>query len=173
MSNSEKVRVSRRQLAQVLCFWLSQRLSKQAVEETAKDLGFPICTNEDFNKVFDEMFSLNMWLIVRACQKVFEDQDKRNDCLDIFHRVAYERYIQGTEEDFGEWIKSMGAKYIGYNTAMNMDHPVNRLWVLAKLINKNLFGEFKKDLFVQMGIGAYIGIPGKHLEELIKKYDVE
>jgi hypothetical protein len=113
-----------------------------------------------------------MWLIVRACERVFDDENKRNDCLDIFHHLSYERYIKGTEEDFGMWMKSMGEKYMKYEQAMNIDHPSTPLWVLAKVINKNLFGEVKEDIWVQGAIGAHIGIPVKHLEELIKKYDI-
>jgi len=171
--DNEKVKVSKGEFAEVLYHWLSKRLTKKAIEESAKELHFDIRSNKNFHKIFKELLVLNMWLIVRTCERIFEDEDEQNECLDIFHHLAYERYIKGTKEDSGKWMKSMGTKYIEYNRAMNTDHPSTPLWVLAKLINKNLFGEVKEDIWVQTEIGAYVGIPAKHLEELIKRYDIE
>lgn len=171
--NNKKVKVSKHQFSEILYFWLSNRLSNQAIEETAKDLDFVINNNEDFNKLFDELFTLNMWLIVRACERVFDDDEKRNDCLDTFHHLVYERYHKGTEENFDDWIALMAKRYIDYVKAMDTEHPAGPAWVLAKVINKNLFREVKKDIWVQTMIGAYIGIYAKNLEELIRKYDIE
>ena len=173
MTNTEKVETTKRDFAQVLHFWLSNRLTGEAIKETAEDFDFKISSNKDFNKMFQELFALNMWLIVRSCERVFEDVDKRNECLDIFHRLVYERYSQDIGENFGKWMKLMGAKYIEYIKAMETEHPSGPLWVLAKLINTNLFGKLKKDPFVQAAIGGYVGILAKHLEELMKKYDIE
>jgi len=171
--NKEKVKVSRREFAEVLYYWLSQCLAKQAIKETARDLDFKIESDEDSDKILQELFALNMWLVVRACERVFEDEDKRNECLDIFHHLVYERRTEETEKGFGKWMTSMGAKYIEYTKAMETEHPSTPLWVLAKVVNKNLFGELREDPFLQPHIGAYVGITAKHLEELIGKYDIE
>jgi hypothetical protein len=173
MMDSEKGKVSKTGFAEGLYLWLSQRLSKEAVKETAEEFDFKIKSNKDFNKMFQELFALNMWLIVRTCERVFEDVDKRNECLDIFHRLVYERYSQDIGENFGKWMKLMGAKYIEYIKAMETEHPSGPLWVLAKLINTNLFGKLKKDPFIQLAISSYVAIPAEYLEELIKKYDIE
>ena len=173
MTDAPKVKASKKEFAEVLYYWLSQRLSKEAVKQTAKDLDFKIKSNEDFNKIFQELFALNMWSIVRTCDRVFEDEDKRNECLHIFHHFVYERHTEGIEENFGKWMTLMGAKYIEYIKAMETEHPSGPLWVLSKVINRNLFGEVKEDIILQVEIGAYVGIPAKHLEELIKKYDIE
>jgi hypothetical protein len=171
--DNKKVKVSKNEFAEVLYYWLSERLTKKSIEESAKELHFEIRSSEDFDKIFRELLILNMWLITRICERVFEDENKRNECLDIFHHLAHERHIEGTEEDFSKWMKLTGTKYIEYNTAMDTNHPSTPLWVLAKLINKNLFGEVKEDIWVQMEISAYAGIPTKHLEELMEKYDIE
>jgi hypothetical protein len=171
--NKEKAKISKKEFAEVLYYWLSHHLAKQAIKETAKDLDFKIKSDEDFNKILQELFALNMWLIVRACERVFEDEDKRNECLDIFHHLVYERHTEETEKIFGKWMTLMGAKYSEYNKAMETEHPSTPLWVLAKIVNKNLFGEVKEDPCLQFHIGAYVGISAKHLEELIKKCDIE
>jgi len=173
MVNAPKVKVSKEEFTQVLYYWLSQRLTKQAIKQTAKDLDFKIKSNEDFNKILQELFALNMWLIVRACEKVFDDIDKRNECLDMFHRLVYQGHTGGPEENFGNWMTSIGMKYVEYSQAMETEQPPSPLWVLAKVINKNLFGEVKKDVILQVNISAYVGIPYETLEDLIKKYDIE
>lgn len=173
MTDTQKVKVSKEEFAEVLYYWLSHRLTKDAVKETAKDLDFKVKSNKDFNKILQELFTLNMWSIVHSCERVFEDENKRNECLDIFHHLVYERHTEGTDGNFSKWKMSMGVKYIEYGRAMKTEHHLGPLWVLSEVVNKNLFGEVKKDPFLQVKIGAYVGMPAKHLEELIKKYDVE
>jgi len=171
--NNEKVKVSKKEFAEVLYYWLAGRLTKEAIKETAKSWGFKIKGNRDFNKILQELFALNMWLIVHTCEMVFEDEDKRNECLDIFHRLAYERHTEGTEEDFGKWMILMSAKYVEYSKARETQHPSTPLWVVANLINRGLFGEIKNDLKFQTLVIAYIGLSVKHLGEAIKQYDIE
>lgn len=173
MMNSENVRVSRDQFAEVLYYWLSGYLTKKAIKKKAKELHFKIRGNKAFNKIFDELLVFNMWLIVYTCEGVFEDEDKRNDCLDIFHHLVYERHAEGTGEDFGKWMKSMGAKYIEYDKARQTDHPSTPLWVVAKLFNKSLFGEIKEDLIAQTKIVLHQGLFVEHLGKAIKQYDIE
>lgn len=171
--NNKKIKVSKEQFALVLYNWLSKDLTEKAIKEFAKDLEFRIKNKEEFNGILEELSILGMWLIVYTCEGVLKDEDKRNECLDIFHRFVYERNVEGAEEDFNKWWVFMGTKYIEYNKAMETDHPSTPLWVVAKLVNKNLFGEIKKDPILQMKIMAHISLNIKHLGELIKKYDIE
>ena len=138
--NNEKVKVSKDQFAEVLYRWLSKFLTKEAIKKTAKDLGFKL-RRRNYSKVFGELIVLYMWLTVYTCEEVLEDENKRNECLDTFHHLVYERHTEGTQEDFGKWMKSMGAKYIEYDKAMETGHPSGPLWVVANLINRDLFGE--------------------------------
>ena len=171
-----KVKVYTVDFAQGLDWWLSRGLGKRRVKRAAKDFSFKIKSDEDFQRIFGELLALNTWLIVRACERLIKDVDKRNECLDIFHRLVYVRYAKGTEQNFGEWMKFMGGKYIEYMKAVETEHPSGPLWVLAKVVNKNLFGEVKENAFVQAAIGGYLGINMKYTEEaikeLIKKYDI-
>jgi hypothetical protein len=171
--DTKTVKVSREEFAEVLYHWLSLQLTKKQIEKTAKDLDFQIKSNEDFNRIFKELFTINMWTIVRSCERVFEDIDKRNECLDRFHRLVYERHTEGTQDNFGDWMISKAAKYVKYTEAMKTEHPSTPLWVVANLINRSLFGEIKKDVKFQSLIIAYIGLSAKHLGEAIKQYDIE
>ena len=189
MADAPKIRVSREEFAEALFHWLCLHVGKEGIENSTEafDLkvkdyeGFStilrkvIGNKKDFDKVriFDELFALNMWIIVRACERIFEDIDKRNECLDIFHRIVYEKLIEGTEENLGEWMNLMGAKYIEYIKAMETEHSAGPAWVLATVINKNLFGKVHPSAIIQVHIGAYVAETIKALTGAIKKYEIE
>jgi hypothetical protein len=172
--NAPKIKVSKEEFTEVLCFWLSQRLTKQAIKQTAKKFNFKIKSNEDFNKILQELFALNMWLVVRTCERVLMDTDRRNECLDMFHRAVYEVHItDATDEGFREWMLAVASKYVEYNKAAQQASEPGPVWWLARLVNQNIFGEVKEDIILQVEISAYVGILYETLEDLIKKYDIE
>ena len=114
-----------------------------------------------------------MWLVVYTCEGIFEDENKRNDVLDIFHHLEYGRYLGKEEKSFSDWMMSIASRYTEYGKAMRMEHPSTPLWVVANIINKRLFGEIKKDLSFQMKMVAHIGLFVEHLGKAIKQYDIE
>jgi hypothetical protein len=172
-SNNKKVKVSRRQFAELLYYWLSGFLTEKAVEKTAKDIGFKVRNNKDLNKIFEELFILDMWRVVYTCERMFEDENKRNECLDIFHHLAYDRHIKKEEKSYIDWMISMAARYAEYGKAMETEHPSTPLWVVADVFNKRLFGEIQEDLHFQEMVIVYIGLFVKHLGEAIKQYNIE
>jgi len=187
--DAPKIKVSREEFAEVLFYWLCMHVGKKGIEKTAKAFDLKVKGYKDFStilrkvigskkdfdkvRIYEELFTLNMWLVVHNCERVFEDIDKRNECLDIFHRIVHQRLIEGTGENLKPWTLSMATRYIDYNKAAETEHHLGPLWVLSKVINKNLFGEVKEDPFLQFQIGVYITESMKALEEAIKKYDVE
>ena len=169
----KNVKVTKKQLAEALYYWFSGYLTKKEVKKTAKELGFRIWKKEDFKKIFRELFVFNMWLIIHTCENVFDVEDKRNECLDIFHNLVYNRNIDNSEISFINWKISIASRYIEYSKAMKTEHPSTPLWVVAEILNRNLFGEVKKDLSFQMKVIAHIGLFVKHLGEGILQYDIE
>jgi len=148
----KKVKVTKKQLAEALYYWFSGYLTKKEVKKTAKELGFRIWKKEDFRKIFEEHFVFYMWSIVITCERLLENEEIRNECLDIFHNMVYKGYINSNEFTFKNWMISIALRYIEYNKAMKIKHPPNPLWWVAKEFNKNLFGKVRKDVFVQMVI---------------------
>ena len=169
----KKVKVTKKKLAESLYYWFSGYLTEKEVKKTAKELGFRIWKREDFKKIFKELFVFNMWLIIHTCENVFDDEDKRNECLDIFHNLVYNRNIDNNEISFINWKISIVSRYIEYSKAMKTEHPSTPLWVVAEILNRNLFGEVKKDLSFQMKVTAHIGLFVKYLGEVILRYDIE
>lgn len=173
---SAKVRVSRKEFAEVLYYWVSKDLSKERLRETAKELDFEIKSDKDLHKIFGDLLILNMCLTVVTAYEhegIFGDKDRRNDCLDLLHHLVHERHFEETEISFHNWMLFMGARYTEYKKAMEARHPAGPLWEVAKTFNKNLFGKIKKDPFVQVTVGEHIASFQKYLGELIQQYDVE
>jgi len=169
----EKAIVTKKKLTESLYYWFSGYITEKEVKKTAKELGFRIWKKEDFNKIFRELFVFNMWLIIHTCEKVFDDEDKRNECLDIFHNLVYNRNIDNNEISFINWKSSIVSRYIEYSKAMKTEHPSTPLWVVAEILNRNLFGEVRKDLSFQLKIIGHIGLFEKYLGEVLLKYDIE
>lgn len=173
VKDNEKVKASKNEFAEALYLWLSKFLNKDALEKSAEELGSKIRSEEDRGKILGVLAPLNMWLTVYTCKRVFEDEKKRNDCLALFHHLVYTRSTEAAEEDFGKWMNYMNEKYIEYDHAMKTEHPSTPLWPVATLVNKELFGEIKKDSLIQIGIITHIGSFVKHLENAVRQYDVE
>ena len=128
-SNNKKVKVSKEQFAEGLFQWLSGFLTEKAVKKTAKDIGFKIRNNKDFTKIFEELFILDMWLIVHTAEGIFVDEDKRNECLDMFHHLIYNCHIESTERSYNDWMMSIAPRYAEYGKARETEHPSTPLWV--------------------------------------------
>ena len=173
MMDNKKVKVSKKQFAGLLDYWLWGFLSEKAVKKNAKDLGFKIKNNEDFSKIFEELFVLDMWLVIYTCEGRFKDEDKRNEVLDIFQHLEYGRYLGKDLKSFGDWIMAIAPRYAEYSKGMETEHPSTPLWVVANIINKRLFGEIKEDLRFQAKMVIYIGLFVKQLGKVIKQYDIE
>jgi hypothetical protein len=186
--NNEKVKVTKKEFAEVLFYWLSKQFNRKAIKQTAKlfDLrdkkhkffsktevlfGLNLKNKIDFTILGEELFAFNMWAIVYGCGAMFEDRDSLYECLDIFHRLVYQRLIEGLGENFEQWASSITAKYRDYNKAMETEHEP--LLELAAVISQNLFGKVNLDAITQFQIGVYISSTMKALEGLIKKYDIE
>ncbi|GAJ13843.1 unnamed protein product, partial [marine sediment metagenome] len=169
----KKAKVTKKKLTESLYYWFSGYLTEKEVKKTAKELGFRIWRREDFKKIFKELFVFNMWLIIHTCENVFDDENKRNECLDIFHNLVYNRNIDNNEISFINWKSSIASRYIEYSKAMKTEHPSTPLWVVAEILNRNLFGEVRKDLSFQLKVIAHIGLFEKYLGEVLLKYDIE
>ena len=170
----EKIKVSKEQFAEALYYhWFLKVWNDKEIKKTAEELDFKIRNDNDYSKIYKELFFLNMWIVIYTCEKVFEDENKRNKYLDFFHHFVYGRVTEGRETNFGNWIKTITAKYIEYNKAMETKHPSTPLWVLAELINKNLFGEIEVSAILQTEIITQVALSIQHLREAIKYYDIE
>ena len=183
-------KVTKEEFAELLCFWLSRQLNREVIKQDVKALelkdkedtdfsepeelfGLNLKNKKDFTILVEELISLNMWLIVRACERVFKDANKRNECLDIFHRIVYERFFEELGEDFREWTLPLYKKYRDYAKATETEHHLGPAWELSKLINENLHGKVLPDIFIQFQISTYITSSIRASEELIKKYKIK
>jgi len=183
MTDTQKIKVSREEFANALFYWLTSQVNTKKIKQLAKLsnpehkekelFGLNLEHKTEFNILVEELFDLNMWLIVHVCERVFEDTDKRDECLDIFHHLEYGRYLGKEEKSFSDWMMSIAPRYVEYGKAMETKHSSTPLWVVASVFNKRLFGEIRKDLGFQMKVIVDIGLFVKYLGEAIKQYDIE
>ena len=169
---NKKLKVSKDEFAKVLCYWLCTTTTEKEIKEKAKDFGFKIRNDSDLSRIFSELLIFNMWLIVYTCEAVIDDENKCNECLDIFHRVVYIDFYK-KNQNFGDWMNFVLKKYQEYYTANETEHPSTPLWVVAKLVIKNVQGETNFDLAAVQKIIVYRGLLFKHLATTLKNYDIE
>jgi len=169
---SEYLVVSTEQYAGLLYHWLSGVLTKATIRKRAKDFNFKIGNNKDFSKVYEELSILHLWIIVYSCETMLEDEDKRNEILDTFHHLVYDK---NTNKDmtFHDWMLSMMPQYSDYDEAMATEHPSTSLWVVADIFHKRLFGELTKDLAIQANAITHIGLSIIYLKRALAQYSIE
>jgi hypothetical protein len=183
MMAAPKVKVSREEFAQVLSYWLAKQVNTQAFKETAKDLdlkdkpqelfGLNLKNKKDSETLAEELFALNMWLIVYSCEIKSEDIDKRKEYLDIFHLIVYQIILEGTGEDFNHWKLAVTAKYADYNEAMKTESPLGPFWQLATVVSNNMSRKLNIDALIKYQISVYVSSTIEALLKLINEYDIE
>lgn len=163
----KKIKVSKKQFAEALCLWLSKNWGIEVIKEIAKE--FEVKNIKDFIKISKELFFLNMWSVICACEAEIEDEDKRNECLDIFCNLVYKKHPEKKEKSFSNWMEEIKKKCIEYDKALEKDNPLE----ISKLINRDLFGKSEKSLNSLLSIYPRIVFATKSLRELIKKFNIE
>jgi len=86
----KKIKVSKKQFAEALYVWLSKNWNIEVIKGITKE--FEVKNIKDFIKISKELFFLNMWSVICACEAELGDKDKRNECLDIFCNLVYKSH---------------------------------------------------------------------------------
>lgn len=169
-----KIKATKEEFALVLSTLLKMRLSHEQLNETAELFNFDISKKRNFERLFNELYKLNMWIITHSCERIFDDVDKRNECLDIFHKKVHQAYNEAVREQVGfdDWVIDMVAKYSEYNDALKSDQPPGSLWALATVLSIGIFGKLNLDVFVHTALGEYIATGIKATESALKQYKV-
>ena len=182
---SKKVKVSKEEFAQALLHWVSIHSSSKGIEQDARvfDLtseapldsrdakelfGLNLSNAEHIMRLLDELLSLNLWIVVLACDVKLKDVDQRTDCLNIIHREFFELIIKDTVDSFEQWIESLELKYNEYNEAAKKN-PL----ALAYLIQNNLHGQGPPNAIVQFQINLYLEKTLKTLMEVLDRLEIK
>lgn len=174
------IKISKRDFADTLYYWLSEHLTDKEVKQMANEVGFNMrgflgirIKKKLYAKFYGELFILNMYLIAFTCEAVIENEDKKKDILKIFHSTVYERNIKVTGISYSHWIKLMELIYNEYRQAMETESLLTPLLLLANKFSKNLFGETKLKPFVKFETGMRLGGIVKHLSKALQEYEIE
>lgn len=176
-ASQSKEKVSRSELAEMLLMMLAAALGSEAIKWHAEYLSYEIHSDSDLDALFGALFGMEMWLIIHACELAILDVEKRNECLDSFHRRAYEMLQEDMELDFDGWLKSMGLVYARYSaawsTGVNEGDVLKTFSGVANVFYESLFGEAKSNIFNKTLIGGYVVRTLQSHEDLIWEYDIE
>ncbi len=180
---NKKEKLTKNQFAELLYYLLSSNTTRKFIEKSAKKFGFEIKDNEDWSKIFDELLILNMWLTMHTFNELSADENTIEECLDMFDLLVYNRLYKCWKEkkklnvmDFNEWrITSIAPRYTEYSNAMKTEFNIHQgpFWAVATSFNKRLFGELKKDYFVQATIIIHVSLFIKHFGGIYNQCIIE
>ena len=183
--------LTKEEFAELLVLWFARQVNSEAIMRDAKlyDLeseegdwerrkgkklfGLNLEDDKEFIILVEELLTLNMWIIIRACEKVFDDISKRDECLDIFHKIVFERFIKESDEEFEQWHLGLAEKYVEYYKAIDAEPSSNAMLNLTSVVYRNLHGDAIPDAIVSFEIGTYVAESIKALEGAIKQYNIK
>ena len=172
-SQHQKARTSRQEFAEVLYRMVSSSLTEEALEASARDFKFQLGNEKDHSKLYSELLLLNMWLTVHVCESELPSREQCRDCLDLFHRLVYERhYPEQAQQGFREWLEALRPMYAVYDRAMSAGHRAAALWVVADVFSRNLFGKVRKDPLVQAYIGKHIEVSARNRRNAVRQFEI-
>ena len=170
--NNKESKISKEQFAEALYIWLSKNWNGEVIKEVAKDSHFEIRNIKDFIKISQELFFLNIWSVICACEAEFKDEDKRNECLDIFCNLIYKNHPERKTKNFNNWTEEIKKKCSEYDKALERNSTKKPELEISKLISRNLFEKDGENLN-SVSIYSRIVFATKHLRELIRKFEIE
>ena len=176
------VKISKKDFVDTLYIWLSEHLTEKEVKSMADEFGssikglFKIKTKRKlYSKLYIELYTLNMYLIVFACEEVIKNSNKKKDVIELFHKTVYRRNIKVSGMSYRKWYSLMELTYSEYQNIMESESLLSPLLLLSNAFCKNIFGEDTKkiDSSVKFEIGMRIGGIAKQLSNLLREYEVE
>ncbi len=155
-----KKRGSKEEFAKILYRWLGLRLTERKIKKFAKEIDFNIKNNADYNKLYNELFILNQWLVLYSCESTFENIEKdSNNILDTFKKLVINKYFfdkGATLIKSEKWLEEINTKSYKYSEAMSQKDGMSASTYLWITFSKNLFGQIDYDIKSQAELFIYI-----------------
>ncbi|MEE9505152.1 MAG: hypothetical protein V3V90_08470 [Thermodesulfobacteriota bacterium] len=175
------VKISKEDFVDTLYLWLSEHLTEKEVKAMADEVGFNTkglfrikVSKKLYSKLYIELFTLNMYLIVSSCEAVIEDEDKKKNVLDMFYNTVFEKNIKVSGISYNKWLNLMELIYDEYGKATEEASLLSPLLLLANRFCKNLFGDkMKLDSSLKFEISMRIGGMAKQLSKTLHEYDID
>ena len=179
---SKRVKLSKEEFVEFLLRWVAMHLSRKGVKHDAKDIdlmhkgkemfGLNLSNREELSKLHLELTTLNLWIVIVACESKFKDVEQLNDCLDIFNKRFFDEILKDTVEDYEQWMEFLEVKHDEYREAMKTCTGKD-LMALGSLIYRNLHGERYPGALVNWQIVVYVGEGIKALAKTIDEFEIE
>jgi len=186
---SESIKVSKEEFAEALLHWVAMHTSRKGMKQDArvfdstsdkplesregKELfGLNLSNRKQCAILLEELMALNIWIVVVTCENKLKDLEKRNTCLDIFHRRFFDQFLKDNVEGFEQWMEYLEAKYDEYREAMKTCESKD-LIAFGELIQRNLHGERYPSALWNWQIVVYVGEGIKALGKALDQYKIE
>lgn len=175
-----KIKISREDLANTLYCWLAEYLTETKVRVMADEIGFRLkglmgmkVKKSLYERFYQELFILYMYLIVLTCRDAIAEEEKKNAILALFHKTVYERNIRVTGTPYDQWIAFMHHMYNGYQNAIASASLLTPLLLLADEFEKNLFQKKRLGHYTKFEFSMQISGMVKHLSEVLQEYTIQ
>ena len=174
------ITISKQDCADTLYYWLSEHLAEHEVKAMAEQIGFQLkglfgvkVNKKLYGKFYSELFTLNMYLIVFACEEAIAEEAPRDGVLESFHKLVYTRNIKVTGISYGRWMKLMKLIYDEYTRTIEEASLLTPVLLIAQAFEVNLFGKSVLDPYVRFETGMRIGGIVQQLSKLLHGYVIE
>jgi hypothetical protein len=175
-----KIKISKEDLANTLYCWLAEHLTEIKVIGTAEEIGFMRkglwgmrVKKSLYEKFYRELFILYMYLIVLTCRDAIEDEEKKNDIVEILHKIVFEKNIRVTGVKYNQWISFMHHIYNRYKDAIESGSLLTPLLLIAEEFEKNLFHKKRFGPYTKFEFSMRIAGMVKHLSGVFQEYTIE
>ncbi len=179
---SKRVKLSKEEFVEFLLRWVAMHLSRKGVKHDAKDIdlmhkgkemfGLNLSNREELSKLHLELTTLNLWIVIVACESKFKDVEQLNDCLDIFNKRFFDEIPKDTVEDYEQWMEFLEVKHDEYREAMKACTGKD-LMAFGNLVHRNLHGERYPGALTNWQIVIYVGEGLKALAKTIDEFEIE
>ena len=166
----KKIEVSTSEFAEVLSEWVAETVANTlAMLHRRTELIEIAEVNEKSEKIIFELLMLYSHITVRIAQAFFDDTKQRDNSLNFFHRILYDRRFKDQDTNYTEVMTTFSKRYEEYDEFFT-ESPDLLNWVVAlgiHIYRKPILSATLLHFFVAQ-IGEFIVATDK----LIKGYDI-
>lgn len=143
-----------REFADIMAQLLFFRLKDEELRKDAESFYVELRDDKDYHLFVTAMFNFYMWLVSHTAARALESEEKWNKCMDRFHWLVYEHYSKMgfITADFQDWYLQTRSACSQFENARNKENQIDKLWEVAKVLSRHLFGNAQRDQVILRAI---------------------
>ena len=166
--NRTSIHLAIEELANLLFHWVARCVEGPQINKVVGELAFDIDDRQDYFSAHQLLLVLNMWLVVSTCQSRLPGWNGLFGCMQLFHRLVYDKSIRGDECDYMGWLRFVAACYNDYDQEMSAGSSSGRLLSVARVARDSMFGDDTKQSIAAFKMGSYIAGQYNQLNDFLE-----